>query len=86
MDAEPAAQRRRVSSVMRGMTERRQVRFFLTRQAVNLLYTTDHQHPSPREDSSVTGLPTFHSPGRTGLHSGVLERHTRGQRVKSYML
>ena len=40
-----------VASVMRGMTERRQHRFFLTGQAVDLLYTTDHQHPSPREEA-----------------------------------
>ena len=36
-----------VSSVMRGMTERRQHRYFLTSRAVDLLYNTDHQHPSP---------------------------------------
>ena len=40
-----------VSSVMRGMTERRQHRFFLTGQAVDLLYVTDHQHPGPREEA-----------------------------------
>ena len=45
-----------VSSVMRGMTERRQHRYFLTRKAVDLLYTTDHQHPSPREEARATGL------------------------------
>ena len=39
-----------VSSVLRGMTERRQHRWFLTSKAVDLLYTTDHRHPSPRED------------------------------------
>lgn len=45
-----------VSSVMRGMTERRQHRYFLTRKAVDLLYTTDHQHPSPMEEARATGL------------------------------
>ena len=45
-----------VSSVMRGMTERRQHRYFLTGQAVDLLYTNDHQHPSPREDARDTCL------------------------------
>ena len=52
-----------VSSVMRGMTERRQHRFFLTRQAVNLLYATDHQHPSPREEARASGLADFHPEG-----------------------
>ena len=49
-----------VSSVMRGTTERRQHRFFLTRQAVDLLYVNDHQHPSPREEARATGLAAFH--------------------------
>ncbi len=40
-----------VASVMRGMTERRQHRFLLTGQAVDLLYETDHQHPSSREEA-----------------------------------
>ena len=52
-----------VASVMRGMTERRQHRFFLTSQAVDLLYTTDHQHPSPREETRATGLAAFHPQG-----------------------
>ena len=52
-----------VSSVLRGMTERRQHRFFLTSQAVDLLYTTDHQHPSPREEAKATGLAAFHPEG-----------------------
>ena len=52
-----------VSSVMRGMTERRQHRFFLTSQAVDLLYTTDHQHPSPREESRASGLAAIHPEG-----------------------
>ena len=38
-----------VWSVRWGMTERRQERWFLTRQAVDLLYAHDHQHPSTRE-------------------------------------
>ena len=38
-----------VWSVSRGMTERRQERWFLTRRAVELLYAGDHQHPAPRE-------------------------------------
>ena len=44
-----------VASVLRDMTERRQHRFFLTSQAVDLLYATDHQstpaqgrRPAPR--------------------------------------
>ena len=52
-----------VSSVMRGMTERRQHRFFLTGQAVDLLYVTDHQHPSPREEARAEGLAQFHPQG-----------------------
>jgi len=40
-----------VDSVMRGMTERRQHRFFLTGQAVDLLYETGHRHPSSREEA-----------------------------------
>ena len=38
-----------VWSVRRGMTERRQERWFLTRQAADLLYANDHQHAAPRE-------------------------------------
>ena len=49
-----------VASVMRGMTERRQHRFFLTSQAVNLLYETGHQHPSPREEARAEGQAQFH--------------------------
>ena len=52
-----------VESVMRGMTERRQHRFFLTRQAVDLLYVNDHQHPSPREEARASGLAAFHPEG-----------------------
>ena len=52
-----------VTSVLRGMTERRQHRFFLTSQAVDLLYTTDHQHPGPREEARASGLAAFHPQG-----------------------
>ena len=52
-----------VTSVVRGMTERRQHRWFLTRQAVNLLYATDHQHPAPREEARAAGLAAFHPEG-----------------------
>ena len=52
-----------VASVMRGMTERRQHRFFLTSQAVEVLYTTDHQRPSPREEARASGLAAFHPEG-----------------------
>ena len=52
-----------VTSVVRGMTERRQHRWFLTRRAVDLLYTTDHQHPAPREEARATGLAAFHPEG-----------------------
>ena len=52
-----------VTSVVRGMTERRQHRWFLTRRAVDLLYVTDHQHPAPREEARATGLPAFHPEG-----------------------
>ena len=52
-----------VTSVVRGMTERRQHRWFLTRRAVDLLYVTDHQHPAPREEARATGLAAFHPQG-----------------------
>ena len=52
-----------VTSVVRGMTERRQHRWFLTRRAVELLYVTDHQHPAPREEARATGLAAFHPEG-----------------------
>ena len=61
-----------VASVMRGMTERRQHRYFLTSQAVGLLYTTDHQHPSPREESRAVSLAAFHPQGE--LPPGYRER------------
>ncbi len=50
-------------SVVRGMTERRQRRWFLTRQAVDALYATGHQHPSPREEARAAGLAEFHPQG-----------------------
>ena len=49
-----------ITSVVRGMTERRQHRWFLTRRAVDLLYVTDHQHPAPREEARAAGLAAFH--------------------------
>ena len=52
-----------VTSVVRGMTERRQHRWFLTRRAVDLLHVTDHQHPAPREEAWAAGLPAFHPEG-----------------------
>ena len=52
-----------VTSVVRGMTERRQHRWFLTRRAVDLLYFTDHQHPAPREEARAAGLAGFHPEG-----------------------
>ena len=52
-----------VTSVVRGMTERRQHRWFLTRRAVDLLYVTDHQHPAPREGARAAGLAAFHPDG-----------------------
>ena len=52
-----------VASVVRGMTERRQYRWFPTRQAVDLLYTTDHQHPAPREEARAVSLSEFYPEG-----------------------
>ena len=52
-----------VTSVVRGMTERRQHRWFLTRRAVDLLYVTDHQHPAPREEARAAGMAAFHPEG-----------------------
>ena len=52
-----------IESVMRGMTERRQHRWFLTRKAVDALYVTDHRHPSPREEARAQGLAEFHPEG-----------------------
>ena len=63
-----------VASVLRGMTERRQHRFFLTSQAVDLLYTNDHRHPSPREEARATGMAAFHPEGQ--LPEDFQERFT----------
>ena len=52
-----------VTSVVRGMTERRQHRRFLTRRAVDHLYVTDHQHPAPREEARAAGQAAFHPEG-----------------------
>ena len=52
-----------VASVVRGMTERRQHRWFLTRRAVDLLYVTDHQHPTPREEARASGLAALRPEG-----------------------
>ena len=52
-----------VASVFRGMTERRQYRWFLTRKAVDLLYATDHRHPSPREEARAAALAALHPDG-----------------------
>ena len=52
-----------VESVVRGMTERRQHRWFLTRKAVDALYVTDHQHPEPREEARASGLAAYHPEG-----------------------
>ena len=52
-----------VESVVRGMTERRQHRWFLTRKAVDALYVTGHQHPAPREEARAEGLAAFHPEG-----------------------
>ncbi len=49
-----------VTSVVRGMTERRQHRWFLTSKAVDALYVTVHHHPSPREAARAAGLAVFH--------------------------
>ena len=52
-----------IESLVRGMTERRQHRWFLTRKAVDALYVTDHQHPGPREEARAQGLAEFHPDG-----------------------
>ena len=44
------------ASVRRGMTERQQQRWFLTRRAVDLLYVNDHAHPTPREEARAAAL------------------------------
>ena len=52
-----------IESVVRGMTERRQHRWFLSRKAVDALYVTGHQHPSPREEARAAGMAEFHPEG-----------------------
>ena len=52
-----------IESVVRGMTERRQHRWFPTRKAVDALYVTGHQHPAPREEARAEGLAAFHPEG-----------------------
>ena len=52
-----------IESVVRGMTERRQHRWFLTRKAVDALYVTGHQHPSSREEARAQRLAEFHPEG-----------------------
>jgi len=69
-----------VASVMRGMTERQQHRYFLTSQAVDLLYATDHQHPSPREEARAVSLAAFHPQDELGSIPGCW-RGTRGGNV-----
>ena len=49
-----------VWSVRRGMTERRQERWFLTRRALDLLYANDHEHAAPRE-AARAALPQGYS-------------------------
>ena len=60
-----------VTSVVRGMTERKQHRWFLTRRAVDLLYVTDHQHPAPREEARAAGLASFHPEGNCPRTTGT---------------
>ena len=64
-----------IESVVRGMTERRQHRWFLTRRAVDALYVTDHRHPSPREEARA-GLAAFHPEGE--LAADFTERFALG--------
>ena len=70
-----------IESVVRGMTERRQHRWFLTRKAVDALYVTDHQHPSPREEARAAGLAEFHPEGELPAdftERFALDRHVAG--------
>ena len=59
-----------VTSLVRGMTERRQHRWFLTRRAVDLLYVTGHQHPAPREEARAAGRAAFHPQGNCPKTTG----------------
>ena len=52
-----------IESVVGGMTERRQHRWFLTRKAVDELYVSGHRHPSPREEVRAAGLAEFDPEG-----------------------
>ena len=63
-----------VESVVRGMTERRQHRWFLTRKAVDALYVTGHQHPSPREEARAAGMAEFHPEGELPADSSETVR------------
>ena len=76
-----------IESVVRGMTERRQHRWFLIRKAVDALYATDHRHPSP-PGGSPRHWPGGLSPTGTNWASfrGCWRGHTRRQRGKGYML
>ena len=47
-----------VASIVRGMTERRQHRWFLTRRAVDLLYVTDHSISLPGSRPGPKGWPS----------------------------
>ena len=66
-----------VWSVRRGMTERRQERWFLTRQAVDLLYAGDHEHAAPRE-AARAALPAGYSvPPPTNFERRFAQDHER---------
>ena len=69
----PARNEGWIESVLRGMTERRQHRWFLTRKAVDALYVTDHRHPNPREEARAVGLAELHPHGRVAnrLHGNA---------------
>ena len=58
-----------VTSVVRGMTERRQHRWFLTRRAVDLLYVIDHQHPPPTPRGNCPRTTGSGSPWTTTIRS-----------------
>ena len=59
-----------VTCVARGMTERRQHRWFLTRKAVDLLYATDHQHATHREQArAASDAPAQRSAAVTLAHT-----------------
>ena len=69
LNVEPNVARRRltvlrnsgwIASLRRGMVERSQHRWFLTLEAVEWLYTTDHEHLSPREIARADGMARVH--------------------------